>query len=134
MLLVRLSSDKEINWERAFISHLLADQKVFLREKMIKLGGKMSSIILKALKGHEFLWYNYTYVTTRDWMLQLDVLSLHHKRLKILTPKKIKWIVIQEEAKMKRTQRPTPTGKGKKPMEKENKESNEECHPQSNLS
>lgn len=51
MLLVGLTLDQEINWERAFISHLLADRKVFFRENRIKLGKKVLSIILEALKG-----------------------------------------------------------------------------------
>lgn len=51
MLLVGLASDREINWERSFIFHLLVDQKVFSRENKLKLRENMCSIILKALKG-----------------------------------------------------------------------------------
>lgn len=87
MLLAGLASDHEINWERAFISHLLVEQKVFLRENMIKLEGNVSSIILEALKGQDVLWYNFKQVPSSDRMLQFDALALHHMGLMVTAPK-----------------------------------------------
>lgn len=58
---------------------------------------------MEALKGHEVLWYNYTYVLTRDMMLKFDELTLYHMRLKIPAPKVTKEVVIQEGIRRKMT-------------------------------
>lgn len=102
MLLADLDSDKEISWERSFISQLIVDQKVFLRENRMKLGGNVSSIVLEALKGHEVIWYNYAYVPSKNMMLQSDELALHHIGLKIPVSKISKEISIQEWIRWKK--------------------------------
>lgn len=83
MFLDGLTSDQEINWERAFISQLLANQKLFLRENEIKLVGKVFFIILETLKDQDMFWYNYKEVQSHRRMLQWDELTLHYMGLKV---------------------------------------------------
>lgn len=69
MLLAGLVSDQEINYEHTFISQFLANHKVFQRENSIKLGGKVSSIILEDLKNQDVLWFYTKQVLTRENLL-----------------------------------------------------------------
>lgn len=116
MLLAGLMLDQAINFDQAFISNLLADQKVFRRENRIKLGGKVSSIILEDLKDQDILQ---PCSPQTDRMLQSNTLALQYMGLKVTTYKPAKGIIIKEGTKRKGIPRSALAGKWKKVVETE---------------
>lgn len=79
---------------------------------MIKLGGKVYSIILEALKSQEVMLYNYKQVSSIERMLHSDVLALHHMGLKVTTPNVANREVIPKGIRRKTKKRPARASKG----------------------
>lgn len=81
---------------------------------MIKLGEKVSSIILEAMRGKKVRWYNYSSLLSKDRLLQTDK-SVWLVKMKVPIAKKAKGIINREGVQPKKQQRPVFAGKRKMP-------------------